>query len=75
MFQDYQRRTGATLLLASHNMTEVERLCDNVLILKQGRIVDSGSPEALLARYGRDTMEDVFLDIARARRADKAAAR
>ncbi|HIJ61743.1 MAG TPA: ABC transporter ATP-binding protein [Rhodospirillaceae bacterium] len=64
-FQDYQRRTGATLLLASHNMTEVERLCDDVLIMKQGRIVDAGSPRMLLDRYGRETMEEVFLDIAR----------
>ena len=66
-FQDYQRRTGATLLLASHNMTEVERLCDDVLIMKQGRIVDAGSPRLLLDRYGRGTMEEVFLDIARRR--------
>lgn len=68
--QAYQRRSGATILLASHNMTEVERLCDDVLILRAGRLVDSGSPVSLLARYGRDTMEDVFLDIARQRRGD-----
>jgi len=68
MFQDFQRRTGATLLLASHNMTEVERLCDDVLVMKNGTIVDKGSPRALLARYDRPTLEDVFLDIARDRR-------
>jgi len=62
---DYQRSTGATVLLASHNMLEVERLCDRVLMMKQGRIVDAGSPGELLARYGRKTMEQVFLDIAR----------
>jgi len=67
-FQDYRRRTGATLLLASHNMTEVERMCDQVLIMKAGRIVDRGTPADLFARYGRDTMEEVFLDIARDRR-------
>lgn len=67
MFREYQNRTGATLLLASHNMTEVERLCDDVVMMKQGRIVDTGSPQALTDRYGRDTMEDVFLDIARNR--------
>ncbi|EPY03370.1 ABC transporter ATP-binding protein [Magnetospirillum fulvum] len=67
-FQDYRRRTGATLLLASHNMTEVERMCDQVLIMKTGRIVDRGTPAELFARYGRDTMEEVFLDIARDRR-------
>lgn len=62
---DYQRRTGATVLLASHNMLEVERLCGDVLMMKQGRIVDHGSPEALLQRYGRSTLEQVFIDIAR----------
>jgi ABC-2 type transport system ATP-binding protein len=49
-------------------MAEVERLCDHVLMLKQGRAVDGGSPAALLQRYGRDDLEDVFLDIARGRR-------
>ncbi len=63
---DYQRHNGATLLLASHNMTEVERLCGDVLMLRAGRLVDRGSPQALLARYGRATLEEVFLDIARA---------
>jgi ABC-2 type transport system ATP-binding protein len=64
----YQQARGATILLASHNMTEVERLCDQVLVMKAGRIVDRGSPEDLIARYGRATLEDVFLDIARNRR-------
>jgi ABC-2 type transport system ATP-binding protein len=63
----YRAATGATILLASHNMAEVERLCDTVLMLKQGRIVDQGAPADLLARYGRDDMEAVFLDIARNR--------
>ena len=63
--EDYQRRERATLLLASHNMAEVERLCSDVLMLKTGRLVDQGSPEDLLARYGRATLEQVFLDIAR----------
>jgi ABC-2 type transport system ATP-binding protein len=49
-------------------MTEVERLCDNVLMMRQGRIVDQGPPAALLERYGRATLEEVFLDIARERR-------
>jgi len=64
----YRAATGATILLASHNMTEVERLCDDVLMMRQGRIVDQGAPAALLARYGRATLEEVFLDIARARK-------
>jgi ABC-2 type transport system ATP-binding protein len=65
----YQRATGASILLASHNMGEVERLCDEVLMMKQGRIVDRGAPEALVARYGRQDLEEVFLDIARNRKA------
>jgi ABC-2 type transport system ATP-binding protein len=61
----YQRRRGATLLLASHNMAEVERLCREVLMLKTGRLVDRGSPAELIRRYGRANLEQVFLDIAR----------
>ena len=64
----YRAETGCTILLASHNMAEVERLCSQVLMMKQGRIVDRGSPADLLARYGRDDLEEVFLDIARNRR-------
>jgi ABC-2 type transport system ATP-binding protein len=67
--ETYQRATGASILLASHNMGEVERLCDEVLMMKQGRIVDRGAPEALVARYGRQDLEEVFLDIARNRKA------
>jgi ABC-2 type transport system ATP-binding protein len=62
----YRAETGAAILLASHNMAEVERLCSQVLMMKQGRIVDRGAPEALIARYGRQDLEAVFLDIARA---------
>ena len=63
----YRAETGCTILLASHNMAEVERLCDDVLVLRQGRLVDRGSPRALITRYGRDDLEAVFLDIARQR--------
>ena len=63
----YRRATGGTILLASHNMTEVERLCDDVLMLRAGRIVDRGAPQALIQRYGRRNLEEVFLDIARKR--------
>jgi len=66
---DYAARSGATVLLASHNMVEVERMCGHVFIMKTGRIVDSGSPDRLIERYGRTNLEDVFLDIARARKA------
>jgi ABC-2 type transport system ATP-binding protein len=63
--EKYQERTGCTFLLASHNMSEVERMCDNVLMMKSGVIVDSGSPDSLITKYGRDTLEEVFLHIAR----------
>jgi ABC-2 type transport system ATP-binding protein len=65
--QRYRAERGATILLASHNMNEVERLCERVIILKKGRIEDEGTPAQLLERYGRDTLEDVFLDVARGR--------
>jgi ABC-2 type transport system ATP-binding protein len=64
--ESYRRATGATILLASHNMAEVERLCDQVLMMRRGRIVDRGAPAELIARFGRATLEEVFLDIARA---------
>jgi ABC-2 type transport system ATP-binding protein len=64
----YRAQSGCTILLASHNMAEVERLCSTVLMLKKGQIVDRGTPDDLLARYGRDDLEAVFLDIARNRR-------
>lgn len=70
----YRADNNATIFLASHNMGEVERLADDVLMMRQGKIVDQGSPEALIARYGRDNLEDVFLDIARGRRSDGAVA-
>ena len=63
----YREDSRCTILLASHNMDEVARLCDTVLMMKQGRIVDRGTPAELLQRYGRDDLEDVFLDIARNR--------
>lgn len=72
--QDYQRRTGATLLLASHNMVEVERLCTDVIMLRAGVVVDRGPPQALLRRYGRENLEQVFLDIARGSAVDAARA-
>ena len=65
--ESYQQRTGATLLLASHNMGEVERLCHKVLMMKDGTIIDEGSPQRLIANYDRKNLEEVFLDIARDR--------
>jgi ABC-2 type transport system ATP-binding protein len=66
--EDYRRSRDATILLASHNMAEVERLCDRVIMLKQGRVVGDGTPAEFLARFGRTNLEDVFLDLARGRR-------
>jgi ABC-2 type transport system ATP-binding protein len=64
----YRRTHDATILLASHNMLEVERLCDRIIIImKRGRIVDDDSPSGIMARYNRTTLEEVFLDVARGR--------
>jgi ABC-2 type transport system ATP-binding protein len=68
--EHYRAESGCTILLASHNMAEVERLCGHVLMMKQGRIVDRGTPDELLARYNRADLEAVFLDIARDRQAE-----
>ena len=65
--ETYRRSRGATILLASHNMSEVERLCERVIIMKKGRIEDDDTPERLLSRYGRSNLEEVFLDVARGR--------
>ncbi|WP_456308133.1 ABC transporter ATP-binding protein [Rhodovarius crocodyli] len=62
----YREATGCAILLASHNMAEVERLCGHVMMLRKGVVVDQGSPDDLIARYGRGNLEEVFLDIARA---------
>src|SRR5689334_8292505 len=70
----YCRDRNATVLLASHNMAEVERLCERVIIMKRGRIEDDDTPERLLTRYGRRTLEEVFLDVARGRGEQREAA-
>jgi len=63
----FRKERGATVLLASHNMAEVERLCERVIIMKRGHIEDDDTPQRLLIRYGRETLEEVFLDVARGR--------
>src|SRR5713226_10195313 len=65
--ETYRKAHGATILLASHNMLEVERLCDRVIIMKRGRIEDDDSPDNIMSRYNRATLEEVFLDVARGR--------
>jgi len=68
--ENFRAETGGSILLASHNMAEVERLCDDVLMMRAGKIVDRGAPAELIGRYGRHTLEEVFLDIARASSSD-----
>jgi ABC-2 type transport system ATP-binding protein len=65
--ETYRKQHEATILLASHNMLEVERLCDRVIILKRGRIEEDDSPDGIMTRYSRTTLEQVFLDVARGR--------
>ena len=65
MIERYRAGTGATILLASHNMAEVERLCDDVFVMCGGRIVESGTPAAMIERHGLRTLEEVFLEIVR----------
>jgi ABC-2 type transport system ATP-binding protein len=65
--EHYRQERRATVLLASHNMLEVERLCDRVIMMKKGRIEDDDTPGNLITRYGRHNLEEVFLDIARGR--------
>lgn len=69
----HRARVGATLLIASRDLAEVEHLCDQVLMMRRGGIVDRGSPADLLARYGRTTLEQIFLDLPTAQRDDAAA--
>jgi len=68
----FRRNNNAAILLASHNMSEVERLCERVIIMKRGKIEDDDTPEHLLARYGRANLEEVFLDVARGRTREEA---
>jgi len=63
--ETYKTKNKITILLASHNMKEVERLCDTVIMMKEGQIVDRGTCKDLISRHGRDNLEDTFLKIAR----------
>jgi ABC-2 type transport system ATP-binding protein len=67
--RDYAE-SGPTILMASHNMAEVERLADRVILLQAGRIIEDGTPSELIATYGRRTLEEVFLDVVRGRPTD-----
>ena len=63
--EEYQNEKETSILLASHNMTEVERLCSSVLMMKEGSIVDQGNPVELIKKHGRKNMEEVFLKLTR----------
>ena len=63
--ENYKTKNDITILLASHNMSEVERLCDNIIMMKSGKIVDQGICEDLILRHGRKNLEETFLKIAR----------
>ena len=63
--EDYKSKNKVSILLASHNMKEVERLCDQVIMMKEGEIVDRGTCQSLIDKHGRNNLEDTFLKLAR----------
>ena len=63
--EEYQKEKKTSILLASHNMSEVERLCSSVLMMNRGSIIDKGTPEELIKKHGRKNMEEVFLKLTR----------
>ena len=65
--EKYKKYNELTILLASHNMREVERLCDKVVMMKNGQIVDSGTCDELIKKHGRKNLEETFLKIARSK--------
>ena len=65
--QDYKTNNKITILLASHNMSEVERLCDSIIMMKQGKIIDNGTCNDLIQKHGRNNLEETFLKLARSK--------
>ena len=65
--EKYKKNNELTIILASHNMREVERLCNKIVMMKQGEIVDSGTCEQLIKKHGRQNLEETFLKIARSK--------
>ena len=63
--QDYKSKNKVTILLASHNMSEVERLCDSVIMMREGKIIDEGTCSELIKKHGRNNLEETFLKLAR----------
>ena len=65
--QEYKKSNKVTILLASHNMSEVERLCDSVIMMRKGKIIDSGTCQDLMQKHGRNNLEETFLKLARSK--------
>ena len=65
--QTYKSKNNVTILLASHNMSEVERLCDSVIMMKKGKIIDQGTSKEIINRHGRSNLEETFLKIVRSK--------
>ena len=63
--ENYKLRNNVTILLASHNMVEVERLCDSIIMMKKGKIIDRGTCEEIIKKHGRKNLEETFLKLAR----------
>ena len=64
--EDYKDKKKISILLASHNMDEVKRLCTSIMMMKNGSIIDQGTPNKLIEKHGRKNLEEVFLKLARA---------
>ena len=65
--QEYRSKNQVTILLASHNMNEVERLCDSIIMMKKGKIIDKGTCNEIIKKHGRNNLEETFLKLARSR--------
>ena len=63
--QEYKTKNKVTILLASHNMNEVDRLCDSIIMMKKGKIIDKGTCQSLIKKHGRNNLEETFLKLAR----------
>ncbi len=65
--ESYKLKNKITILLASHNMAEVERLCDSIIMMKNGKIIDEGTCETIIKKHGRNNLEETFLKLARSK--------
>ena len=65
--EEYKKEKKISILLASHNMNEVQRLCKSILMMKDGKIIDSGNPENIIRKHGRKNLEEVFLKLSRSK--------